>query len=632
MNPAIYVALVIALSVGAQWLGWRLRLPALLFLLVVGFALGQFVSPDEVFGRDLLFAGVNLCVAIILFEGALSLKLRQVRDLGRPIVRLCTVTVAVSWVLISLAARLLGFDLRVALLLGAILVVTGPTVINPILRQLRPTRRVSGLLRWEGIIVDPLGAIMALLVYQGVTSIEGASLWRELGRLGLTVVVALAVAIPVGLGLTAMLRRHLIPDFLQGVVFVGVALGTVVGSDLILEESGLLAVTALGVLIANRPGIELDRVLEFKENLQVLLVGALFVMLAGRVTPAEIADVAPIGLVFVAVLVLIVRPLSVQLGLAGTETSRQERILMSFMAPRGIVAASITAVFALQFSQAAQTVRSQAEAVMDGDPQRGRALMAFTERLAGMSGQVDRLVPLVFLVIVCTVAIYGLGIGRLAERLGLASASPRGVMFAGSPAWAIDAAVELRDLGVATMFVTRRSYDLDAVRAAGLRCEAADFLSEYAVDEMDLSGIASMVAVTPDDNVNSIGSVHYRRALGRSNVFGLRRTDEGEDGDSTTGTVSALKALTAFEPALEHAELERRWRAGARAHRVRIGETMSWERFRRLVPDSVAMFVVRPSSTMVATPSMAAPRNGDVVVYLGEALPDVVEEGPLTRR
>ncbi|AXE37602.1 cation:proton antiporter [Acidipropionibacterium virtanenii] len=618
MNPAIYVALVVGLSVAAQWLGWRLRLPSLLFLLVVGFALGRAVSPDEVFGRDLLFAGVNLCVAIILFEGALSLKLRPVRDLGRPILRLCTVTVAASWLLVAVTARLLGFDLRVALLLGAILVVTGPTVINPILRQLRPTRRVSGLLRWEGIIVDPLGAILALLVYQGVTSIEGASLWHELGRLGLTVLVALLVAVPVGLGLTTMLRRHLIPDFLQGVVFVGVALATVVGSNLILEESGLLAVTALGVLVTNRPGVELDRVLEFKENLQVLLVGALFVMLAGRVTPTEIADVAPIGLAFVAILVLIVRPVSVQLGLAGTETSRQERFLMSFMAPRGIVAASITSVFALQFSEAAQNVRSQAASAMARDPQRGRALSAFADRLAGMSGQVDRMVPLVFLVIVCTVAIYGLGIGRLAERLGLASASPRGVMFAGSPAWAIDAAVALRDLGVATMFVTRRGYDLDAVRAAGLRCEAADFLSEYAVDEMDLSGIASMVAVTPDDNVNSIGSVHYRRALGRANVFGLRRSDEGEDGDATTGTVPALKALTAFDPPLEHSELDRRWRAGARVGRVRITDQMNWQQFRRSFPDAVAMFVVRGSSTVVATPSMTAPKAGEVVVYLGD--------------
>ena len=158
------MALVLALAVGAQWLGWRLRLPALLFLLVIGFALGQWVTPDEIIGRQLLFDGVNLSVAIILFEGSLGLKLREVRDLGRPLLRLCTVTAGIAWVLITLAAMALGFAGRVSLQLGAILIVTGPTVINQILRQLRPTRRVRALLLWEGIVVAPLGALLALLV------------------------------------------------------------------------------------------------------------------------------------------------------------------------------------------------------------------------------------------------------------------------------------------------------------------------------------------------------------------------------------------------------------------------------------------------------------------------------------
>ena len=204
------MALVLVLAVGAQWLGWRLRLPALLFLLVIGFALGQWVTPDEIFGRKLLFDGVNLSVAIILFEGSLGLKLREVRDLGRPIFRLCTVTAGLAWVLITGAAMVLGFDGRVSLLLGAILIVTGPTVINPILRQLRPTRRVNALLRWEGIVVDPLGAILALLVYQAITSIDGSSIGKGVLNLGLTLLVGLLFAGPIGWIVTAMMRLSLI--------------------------------------------------------------------------------------------------------------------------------------------------------------------------------------------------------------------------------------------------------------------------------------------------------------------------------------------------------------------------------------------------------------------------------------
>ncbi|EGE76086.1 sodium:proton antiporter [Cutibacterium acnes] len=619
------MALVLVLAVGAQWLGWRLRLPALLFLLVIGFALGQWVTPDEIFGRKLLFDGVNLSVAIILFEGSLGLKLREVRDLGRPIFQLCTVTAGLAWVLITGAAMALGFDGRVSLLLGAILIVTGPTVINPILRQLRPTRRVSALLRWEGIVVDPLGAILALLVYQAITSIDGSSIGQGVLNLGLTLLVGLLFAGPIGWIVTAMMRRHLIPDFLQGVIFVGVAVGTCVGANVIREESGLVAVTMLGIYLANQRNLELEPVIEFKEHLQVLLVGVLFIMLAGRVTPSQILDILSAGLIFVALLVLVIRPASVLLGLVGTETTRQERTLMSFMAPRGIVAASVASIFAMQFSESADHVREQAKQIAASDPEHSKRLFSFANQIAGMASQVDRLVPLVFLVIVCTVAIYGLGIGRLAEKLGLASASPRGVMFAGSPAWTIDTAKTLRDLDVPTLIVTRRAYDLYAVRKAGLRCEAADFLSEYATEDMDLAGIASMVACTPDDDTNSIASVHYRRALGRANVFQLERMDERDDGDATTGTAQILKARTAFDPPTSHSAMDKMWRNGKRVRRVKLDENRNWEMFREAMPDAVVMFVVKPSSVNVATNGMSAPKEDDTIIYLGDEWKDAPE-------
>ena len=623
------MALVLALAVGAQWLGWRLRLPALLFLLVIGFALGQWVTPDEIFGRQLLFDGVNLSVAIILFEGSLGLKLREVRDLGRPILRLCTVTAGIAWVLITLAAMALGFDGRVSLLLGAILIVTGPTVINPILRQLRPTRRVSALLRWEGIVVDPLGAILALLVYQAISSIGGSSIGQGVLDLALTLLVGLLFAAPIGWAVTAMMRRHLIPDFLQGVIFVGVAVGTCVGANFLREESGLVAVTMLGIYLANQRNLELEPVIEFKEHLQVLLVGVLFIMLAGRVTPSQIGDILPTGLIFVALLVLVIRPVSVMLGLTRTETTRQERILMAFMAPRGIVAASVASIFAMEFSESASHVREQAKEIAESDPERAKQLVSFADQIAGMASQVDRLVPLVFLVIVCTVAIYGLGIGRLAEKLGLASASPRGVMFAGSPAWSIDTAKTLRDLDVPTLIVTRRAYDLYAARKAGLRCEAADFLSEYATEDMDLAGIASMVACTPDDDTNSIASVHYRRALGRANVFQLERLDEGDAEDATTGTAQILKARTAFDPPTTHSAMDKMWRSGKRVRRVELDENRTWEQFRQAMPEAVVMFVVKPSSVNVANVDMNGPKDGDTIIYLGDEWKDAPEPAPV---
>lgn len=168
LNPAAYLALVLVVASACQWAAWQLRVPSILLLLIAGFGLGQLVTPDAVLGREVLFGAVTLAVGIILFEGSMTLRFRDVRDLGRPVLRLFSLTPLIAWAMITAAAWWLGVPLELALLVGAILIVTGPTVIAPILRMLRPTRRVAALLKWEGIVVDPIGAILAVLVFQGV--------------------------------------------------------------------------------------------------------------------------------------------------------------------------------------------------------------------------------------------------------------------------------------------------------------------------------------------------------------------------------------------------------------------------------------------------------------------------------
>src|SRR5690606_32453345 len=200
MEPVVYLGAVLVVGALAQWLAWAIRIPSILVLLIAGFLGGTIVSPDDVLGRDVLFAGVTMAVGVILFEGSLTLRLADVRDLGKPVVRLCTLTVVIAWVLITAAGWLVGLDLQLALLIGAILVVTGPTVINPILRQLRPTRRISSLLRWEGIVVDPIGAILALLVYQAVLvgnreDAFGTAVLTLLTSVGVALVFTLVLAV-----------------------------------------------------------------------------------------------------------------------------------------------------------------------------------------------------------------------------------------------------------------------------------------------------------------------------------------------------------------------------------------------------------------------------------------------------
>src|SRR5699024_10049282 len=208
IGPAGYITLVVAVSVVCQWVAWRIRMPSILLMLLVGFGLGQVVSAEDVLGRDLLFDGISLTVGSILFEGSMSLRLKHVQDLGRPVWRLCSLTVLVAWALITLAAWLVGFDIKVSLLAGAILVVTGPTVIAPILRYLRPTRRVSSLLRREGIVVDPIGAVLALLVCQGIVGGgDGQAATAVLIALGKTLLIAFGIALAMGAAIEFVMRK-----------------------------------------------------------------------------------------------------------------------------------------------------------------------------------------------------------------------------------------------------------------------------------------------------------------------------------------------------------------------------------------------------------------------------------------
>lgn len=614
IGPAGYLALVAVVAALCQWAAWELRVPSILLLLIVGFGLGQLVTPDAVLGREVLFGAVTLAVGIILFEGSMTLRLRDVRDLGRPVLRLFTLTPLIAWALITAAAWIIGLPLELALLVGALLIVTGPTVIAPILRMLRPTRRVAALLKWEGIVVDPIGAILAVLVFQGVLLVRaGQPLPLLIGSLLLTVLVAAVLGLGLGALLEVLVRKHLIPDFLHGVVFLSAAVGALVVSNAIQSESGLLTVTILGIYLGNRPQLHLRHVEEFAEHLQVLLVGVLFIMLAGRISPDAVAAIAPQGALFVAILVLIVRPVSIVLGVWGTPVTRQERTLLSFMAPRGIVAAAVASIFGLEFLHAAErTAQAAAEAT---GPEAGE-LQARADSLMQLAEQAEDLVPLVFFVIVCTVAIYGLGVGRLAERLGLATASPQGVVFAGGAAWMVEAAKVLDDLGVTTMVVSRDYAKLAGARQAGLRTVIADILSDYAVKDMELPGIRSLIAGTPDDDTNATAASEFSHVLGRANVYQLARANSVAGSSQRAKTAPHLSARECFQPALTAGDLEQLTERGFTVKATALTDKFTLDDFRERRGTAVLLFSVRDSVVTVVTPEVEVASEGITIVAL----------------
>ena len=493
-DPLLGLAGIIVLGIGAQWLSWRVRQPSILLLLLIGFLAGPVtgvLSPDELLG-ELLMPVVSISVALILFEGGLSLQLRELAGLRGVLTRIILVGGGVTLGLTAVAARLLlGLDWWISLLLGAVLVVSGPTVIVPILRQVRPTRQVASLLKWEAMVIDPIGAMAAVLIFQATLETD---LRERLASIGLGLLMTVLVGGLIGAGaavlLVFLLKRDGIPDYLHSPVTLMATVFAFVLSNEIQHESGLVAVTLFGAFLANQRRVQVRHVVEFKENLRVLLLGGLFILLAARLTREDIADLGWPALVFLAVLILVARPLSIGLSTAGTSLTLRERMFLGWMHPRGVVSAAVAAIFALRLAE---------------------------ENHPGA----ERLVPITFLVIVGTIVVHGLTARPLARRLGLSTPNPQGLLFVGAPPWARKLGLLLKQDGIEVRFADANWERIAAARLEGLPAWYGDALDEHAADEIDLSGLGRLAAVTANDNVNSLAALHFAEVFGRAGVWQL---------------------------------------------------------------------------------------------------------------
>jgi len=319
---------------------------------VAGLVVGPFtglLDPQELFGK-LLFPMVSLAVAVILYEGGMNLRFRELRKqkIFGIFLRIGTIGAATSWVISSVAAHyIIGFRWPVASLLGAILVVTGPTVIGPMLRHLRLRGRVGSLLKWEGIVVDPLGAILAVLVFTVVRSNEFQTGLIEASiEFGKTLLIGIFFGCAAAAVLVLALRRFWIPDSLHNPVSLMLMFASFAAANAIQDEAGLLAVTVMGIFLANQKWVSIRHVIEFKETLTVLLISCLFVVLAARLRIQDLLELGWDSVLFVCVMLFVARPVAIFAATIGTSLPWRERFFLAWMAPRGIVAAAIASVFA----------------------------------------------------------------------------------------------------------------------------------------------------------------------------------------------------------------------------------------------------------------------------------------------
>jgi NhaP-type Na+/H+ or K+/H+ antiporter len=544
------LASLLVLGIGAQWISWRLRQPSILLLLVCGFVAGPvtgWLKPDALLG-DLLVPIVSLSVALILFEGGLSLDLREIHGLRGVILRLVFVGGAVTLAISTAAAHLLlGLDLGLALLLGAVIVVSGPTVIVPILRQVRPNRTIASVLKWEAMVNDPIGAMAAVLIFQALLTTDLTQALTSVG-LGLlkTVIVGVLVGGGAALLLVFLLEHDWIPDYLDSPVTLMTTIAAFVASNELQHESGLIAVTLMGAFLANQRRVAVRHVIEFKENLRVLLLGGLFILLAARLTREDMAGLGWASLGFLAVLLLVARPLSVLASTVGSPLGRPERIFLSWMHPRGVVSAAVAAIFALRLTE------------------------------VGHEGA-ERLVPLTFLVIVGTIVVHGLSAGPLARRLGLSRADPQGLLVIGAAPWIRRLAKVLKDAGFDVLLVDSNRGRVAKARLEGLRSWHGDALEEHSADEIDLAGLGRMLALTPNDHVNSLCSLHYLDVFGRAASYQL--VDPREAGSAEEPRPHHLRGRSLWHSELTHERLVELSEDGWEFKRTPLTEEFGLEEF-----------------------------------------------------
>lgn len=501
ISTVLLLASIGVLSLFCQWLAWRVRMPAILFLLAGGLAAGPlfgFLVPEAVFG-ELLFPVISLAVAIILFEGSLTLRLAEIRGHGKMVRNLIPVGSIVTCIIGTLSVRwLLDVSWPVALLFGAISIVTGPTVIAPLLRSVRPKSNLANILRWEGIIIDPVGALLAVLVFEGIVSWgQGNVFGHSLYIFGKTLMVGFLIGAIAGYLNGLALRKHLIPQYLHNAGTLTFMLGVYALSNEMAHESGLLTVTVMGIWMANMKQVPIESILEFKESLSVLLISALFIILAARVEFSAIAELGWGLALVLAILMLVARPLSIFLSAIGTKLNWREKLFLSWIAPRGIVAAAVSALFAFQ-------------------------LQKLGYESAGT------LVPLVFMLIIATVTLQSLTARPVAKMLKVDEPAAYGFLVLGANPVARMIGLALKKSDVPVTLADTNWENVRQARMENLQTYFGNPVSEHASTHLDLTGIGNLLVISPYKHMNSLATYHFLDWFGNHSVFSLAEGDQDQ--------------------------------------------------------------------------------------------------------
>lgn len=555
-DPLLSLVSVGLLSIFCQFLAYKIRLPAILPLLITGIIVGpvfHVLDPDALFG-DLLFPIVSLSVAIILFEGSLTLKFSDIAGHGNMVRNLCSIGVLVTWLIATVAAHYcLDLTWQLAALFGALVTVTGPTVIVPMVRTVRPKTNLANILRWEGIIIDPIGALLAVLVFEYIVASQETALLHTFIAFGKTVGMGTLLGLVVGYLLGLALRKNLIPHYLQNTAVLTIILAVFAASNAVAHESGLLAVTIAGMVLANMKGVDVEDILEFKETLSVLLISGLFIILASRLNLNAVFDVGAGVVIVLAAILFIARPLSVLASSVGTDLNWREMALLSWIAPRGIVAAAVSALFSLKLEE------------------------------IGYEGA-GVIVPIVFIVIITTVVIQSLSAKQVAQLLKVRAPSPNGFLIFGGSKFSRLLAKELIKHEIP---VCISDTNWDAIKASRMMEIPAYFgnpMSDHATRNLAMDTFGTVLIMSPYKQLNPMIAYHFEYTMGKDRVWGLSSNEQTTRPSHQVSTQYAQK-LTLFDEGITYGYLASAIAKGAAVKTTGLSDEFTFEDYEKTYKD-----------------------------------------------
>jgi NhaP-type Na+/H+ or K+/H+ antiporter len=472
--------LIILLAAGSQVVASRLRIPALILLLPAGFIAGALtsdVNPQHLLGASFQPL-VSLSVAVILYDAGLGLDLRKLKGHTRKVViRLIVLGVLITWVLAAaLAAPLLGMSRGAAVMLGIILVVSGPTVVGPLLGFVRPTERLQRVLIWEGSLIDPVGGILGALVFHAVSASTSKGPGSHLAQFFLSVAVGLAGGVVGTALLWLLLRKFRLGEVLGTNAQLAAVVAVAAGCDALRDDTGLIAAIFMGLAVANMRGFDIPARRPFFETLVQLIIGVLFISISATVSPQSLRHLILPTLVLVAALVIVARPVAAFASTLKTDLPKGERAFIGWMAPRGIVAAATASTF-------------------------GTALAA-----KGIGGAA-KILPATFLVIVATVTLYGLTAAPVARRLRVGRPDRTRPLLVGGDAWVIDLGLALRSAGLEVLMWAGEDEQREQIRRAGLELAPGELLAAATGRGRRLEGITAVLLLTEEDDFNALAAV-----------------------------------------------------------------------------------------------------------------------------